>query len=671
MKQFSLSTVMGTFALRRKKSRLGYGALAVLYLLALFLPSLYALRKARALSDTTPMELVSLAVSTNTVDVTNDDGYADLTGEVFEDLSGFQSIEFYYTSPSGDQKIESDANGDPQYINELLRFPQYSEPGVWRPTFTLIDVASNSITYTPDELAGLGFTVDITVTSSLSDLEAPELESLSFDQSSYDNSSSEFLFTGTATVTDNLSGIDQTSSYILFTSPGGEQKKYGQVSSVSGDSYIVTALFPQYAEVGRWNLQVVLSDPVGNTRTYETTDLSALTMPSELEVTGLSDTTPVSIDAFDFTASFPPIGDTIANSAKVTIFAEFSDNLSGVASVDLQYQSQTSTQIAPAIPSVVDDVWQYTVFIPVYAATGAWLPVMTTYDNAGNTQTYNHNDLQLLGYDMELNLDQAESGEVADDGIVSTDPEADGATSADPFEASVQTPVSGIVSITQVELTDPISSNDYLVFNKQYDINAPSASAEEPLILTFTIDSGSLQGQTASTVAVFRNGELVENCVTPGVTDPDPCVDGRSTLPDGDVELVVRTSEASIWFLGYQASTGPSYTFKKFFKQVKSAPALNKEKSGSTVPVKFSLGGNQGLDVLPEEVAQSQRIKCSTKAPIGEATPILVRGEDQLKFHENKYKFKWKTLKQWEGTCRQLILSFSNGETVVAYFDFR
>ncbi len=77
------------------------------------------------------------------------------------------------------------------------------------------------------------------------------------------------------------------------------------------------------------------------------------------------------------------------------------------------------------------------------------------------------------------------------------------------------------------------------------------------------------------------------------------------------------------------------------------------------------------MDVLPSYIAKSQRIECSTKNPLGDATTISTSGNG-LSFNANNeiYKFKWKTLKQWKNSCRQLTLEFSNGETVNAYFKF-
>ncbi len=653
---------------------------ASIYMMALLVTTSLAIGvvrhlRANSVSDTTPMEIVSMSLASNTVDVSSEPQAVQITGTIYEDLSGFESVYYHYTSPSGNQIVEGDLNGNSETIDNVIAFPQYAEEGEWTPTFTLVDVASNTRVYTAEELDLLGFSLNVNVTSTPSDTSAPELVEYSFEQSSVDTTEGEVTFTGNLTIDEDLSGINFNASNIIFNSPSSGQKVYGIIEPLTGNEYTFYAFFRQYMEVGDWEVTVQLEDAVGNTRFYDNTELVSMNQPESVPVSGTQDVTPISIDAMNFAAAIPPVGDQLPNSSKVTIFVELSDNLSGVASADILFRSQTTNQVAQVIPEeAAPGQYQYTVFMPPYAATGDWLPEMTTSDTAGNLQSYSHTDLVNLGYDLTLTLVKSEADTVVEDGTVSTDTGNDGATASDPFEASVTSPTGGEIIITQVALTDPVSANDYLVFDQQYDITAPPATAEDPLLFSFVVDSSSLQGQNASTISLFRNGELVEECTDAVQAIPDPCVAERNTLPGGDVEIVARSSHASVWALGYEAPTGPSYTFKNF-KKLKTPPKLNEAEEGSTVSVKFDIGGDFGLNVLPAEIASSQRINCSTKAAIGDATPIVVNGNGLHVSGDDDdddvlYKFKWKTLKKWEDTCRKLQLSFSNGEVVEVYFKF-
>jgi len=651
------------------KYRYRYLLISLAFTLTLLLP--LALR-ANAISDTTPMQLIDLSVDSDTVDVSEEEVEINLSGEVFEELSGFESIEFFYISPSGNQIIEGDASSDPEFIEETILIPQYAEEGLWRPTFTLVDVASNSITLGPDDLVSLGFDAEFTVISDPSDTSVPVVTDVVIGSASVDTASSSASLAVNIEATDDLSGLDLTSSYIGFISPSG-QRAGGILAAVGGNEYSSAITFAQYTEVGTWNMELILADYVTNTGFYDSTDLDALSLPYSVQVTGAGDTTPVSVDLFEFSTADPlPGGD--LGGPQITLVADFSDNLSGFGNVTLFYYSQTTSQFVQANQYFDGASYQYTVSFPEHAATGEWLPRVTSEDLAGNHEALEYLDLVGLGFDLALNFVSNESDTVGVGGSVTTDTEGDGATVSDPFEATVTSPVAGNVSIAQVELTNPVSSNDFQVFDQQYDITAPAATASDPLIFEFTIDSGSLLGQTDQTVVVFRNGELVEECTDVNYAIPDPCVSERATLGDGDVVITVRSTQASIWILGYETPTEPTYSFKRFKKPVKNPPKINHVHAGQVIPVKFRLNGEETrLDVLGAEVAISQRINCTTLEPNtnGDGSPIRTTNNGDLKIKENGvYKFKWKTRKKWEGKCRQLVLEFDNGETAIAYFSF-
>ena len=142
----------------------------------------------------------------------------------------------------------------------------------------------------------------------------------------------------------------------------------------------------------------------------------------------------------------------------------------------------------------------------------------------------------------------------AGDPPVSTDVEGDGATPDDPIETQVSSPNGGTVTIEDGPKDVPAPSG-FSFFGEQMTITAPRRDQDEPLVLVFVLDASQIPaGQTAGTLAVFRNGSYVLACTgVPGVADPDPCVSDRQTLPDGDAQITVLTSEASDWNLGFPA----------------------------------------------------------------------------------------------------------------------
>jgi hypothetical protein len=114
------------------------------------------------------------------------------------------------------------------------------------------------------------------------------------------------------------------------------------------------------------------------------------------------------------------------------------------------------------------------------------------------------------------------------------------------------------------------------------------------------------------------------------------------------------------------------YDFVGFFAPVADLPALNRIKAGSAVPVKFSLGGNFGLDVMATGSPASQSIDCSSSASVSSITDTVSAGESSLTFDgtSGQYTYVWKTDRAWAGSCRQLVLRFKDGTEQRSSFDF-
>jgi hypothetical protein len=114
------------------------------------------------------------------------------------------------------------------------------------------------------------------------------------------------------------------------------------------------------------------------------------------------------------------------------------------------------------------------------------------------------------------------------------------------------------------------------------------------------------------------------------------------------------------------------FNFDGFLAPISNAPAVNQNKAGSTIPVKFSLGGNYGLDIFANGYPASQRLDCHTLQPIGPLEPTSTPGNSDLTYNgsRNLYQLNWKTTKSWANTCRLLIVGFNDGTQQIAYFKF-
>jgi alpha-tubulin suppressor-like RCC1 family protein len=115
-----------------------------------------------------------------------------------------------------------------------------------------------------------------------------------------------------------------------------------------------------------------------------------------------------------------------------------------------------------------------------------------------------------------------------------------------------------------------------------------------------------------------------------------------------------------------------AWPFDGFNQPVDNAPVVNSVKAGSTVPVKFGLGGDRGLDIFAAGFPASARTSC-TSGPVDALESVAAPGAATLTYDvvTGRYQFNWKTNSSWAGTCRQLALRFVTGEERIALFRFK
>jgi len=120
------------------------------------------------------------------------------------------------------------------------------------------------------------------------------------------------------------------------------------------------------------------------------------------------------------------------------------------------------------------------------------------------------------------------------------------------------------------------------------------------------------------------------------------------------------------------------YDFSGFFAPVDNTDAngdlvLNKLKAGAAVPVKFSLGGDQGLDIFEAGYPKSQDIACDSDATVDGIEQTVNAGGSSLSYNAvtDTYTYVWKTDKNnWAKTCRQLVVKLNDGSFYRANFQF-
>jgi len=113
--------------------------------------------------------------------------------------------------------------------------------------------------------------------------------------------------------------------------------------------------------------------------------------------------------------------------------------------------------------------------------------------------------------------------------------------------------------------------------------------------------------------------------------------------------------------------------FYGFFQPVDNLPTLNVVKAGSAIPVKFSLNGDQGLNIFAAGYPSSVLINCDTGAPQDVIEVTVTAGNSSLSYNAatDTYTYTWKTEKAWTGMCRQLVVRLNDGTDHMANFRFK
>jgi hypothetical protein len=115
------------------------------------------------------------------------------------------------------------------------------------------------------------------------------------------------------------------------------------------------------------------------------------------------------------------------------------------------------------------------------------------------------------------------------------------------------------------------------------------------------------------------------------------------------------------------------YRFSGFFQPVDNMPVVNTAKAGSAIPVKFSLGGNQGLAIMGAGSPSSIPVSCvlARVAGVDAIEETVAASTSGLRYTGNRYQYNWKTSASWAGSCRKLRITLVDGTTHELLFRFR
>jgi hypothetical protein len=115
------------------------------------------------------------------------------------------------------------------------------------------------------------------------------------------------------------------------------------------------------------------------------------------------------------------------------------------------------------------------------------------------------------------------------------------------------------------------------------------------------------------------------------------------------------------------------YNFSGYLYPVQNPDVLNVATAGLVIPIKFTLGGDKGLDIFAAGSPSVTEIACPVGAVKNKIITYATLLDPPLKYKVLKdlYKFTWQTDPAWAGTCQLFTIELNDGTTHSALFKFK
>ena len=146
------------------------------------------------------------------------------------------------------------------------------------------------------------------------------------------------------------------------------------------------------------------------------------------------------------------------------------------------------------------------------------------------------------------------------------------------------------------------------------------------------------------------------------------------TATVGDKTFTVSAADAA----GNQSAVSHVYTvqyaFSGFSNPIAAMPTINTANAGKTIPVKYSLRDVTGAvisDLGSFVSLVSAPVACDTNVPTAEAQETDGAGSTTIHFDSGQFIYNWKTQSAWQGTCRAMQLTLSDGTRHMVTFQFK
>uniref|UniRef100_A0AAU1HPS9 PxKF domain-containing protein n=1 Tax=Streptomyces sp. NBC_00180 TaxID=2903632 RepID=A0AAU1HPS9_9ACTN len=217
-------------------------------------------------------------------------------------------------------------------------------------------------------------------------------------------------------------------------------------------------------------------------------------------------------------------------------------------------------------------------------------------------------------------------------------------------------------------LQQSVTSQDYTLDVNKADSSTTLSSSQNPsapgesVVLTAHVDSNT--ASPGGDVVFSRTGSP-----TPLGTAPVEAGSASFTVPAASLNAGDNAFTAA--YQGDSTHNGSAgeivqrvqyTTTDPFFLSPIDPDAVNLLKAGQAVPVKFTLDGNQGMNVIAAGYPRYTRTACTSEETV-DLTDETTTSQAGLTYDNGTYSYAWKTKKDWAGQCGTLNIKLADNTT--------
>jgi len=337
-------------------------------------------------SDTTPPQLISVEFNPQQI---HDGEETVLSVVATDDLSGVRVISGTIGTPTGGlQGFALQREGDTsRYVSHIV-VPKDAPEGMWRISYlSLSDNAGNTATLSANQgsLAANGFRV----ISSRSDTKPPVLRAVWLDRPAMRAGEKNIVH---VQADDEGTGVNLVSG--VFQSPS-KFARIGFGCRAADTEWLCDFVPPASADCGEWKLeQIQLQDKANNMSTTRSDNPMIAAVRLTMGGNDCDSQPPQMLSiVLDRTV--------VTANSTITVTANVTDDLSGVASMSCQVTGPTTSKGTPRLyfslaASSDPNMWVGQLVVPALASKGRWeIAWVQILDKANNLKTYSRSDAVL------------------------------------------------------------------------------------------------------------------------------------------------------------------------------------------------------------------------------------------------------------------------------------